>query len=186
MQAANLPVVTLLQAVRKVIHDFEQTSIPSNDRTGVAIRCHASAADAPSELEMPWTLDALGRSRQFIEAQARQAGLADDAGDALTLAAVEAATNVIRHVTPALVDASVLVRVADTPASVEVSFYYIAEPYVPLAREPDFSGASEGGFGLYIIANSVDTVTYDSPAAAVARIHLCKHKSALPTEARDN
>lgn len=141
----------------------------------MGIRCHASAADAPGELELPWTLDALGRSRQFIEAQARQAGLAD-----------EAATNVVRHVAPAFVDASILLRVADTPASVEVSFYYIADPYVPLAREPDFSGESEGGFGLYIIENSVDAVTYDSPAAAVARIHLCTHKSALPHHARNS
>lgn len=104
-----------------------------------------------------------------VVSQARLAGLADVAGDALILEAVEAATNVIWHVTPALVDASVVVRVADTPASVEVSFYYIAEPYVPLAREPVFSGESEGGFGLCIIENSVDAVTYDSPAAALAR-----------------
>lgn len=186
LQAAKIPVTTLLQAVRQSIHDFEQTSVPSDDRTCLAIRCNASAAESPSELELPWRLDALGALRQFIDERARSAGLSDTACDALILAAYEAATNVIRHAKPSFLDARLLVRMEDTTTSVEVSLYYVSKPYVPLPREPDFSGESEGGFGLYIIENCVDVVVYDSPAESVVRVYLRKNKSGPANNTQDN
>jgi hypothetical protein len=41
-------------SVRKSIHDFEQTSVLSDDRTFMAVRCNASVDDATAELELPW------------------------------------------------------------------------------------------------------------------------------------
>jgi PAS domain S-box-containing protein len=186
LQTANVPVVTLVQAVRRSIHNFEQREVPSDDRTCIAIRCNASDTETPIEIELPWKLDALAAMRQLIEERAGLAGLSENACGALVLAAYEAATNVIRHATPSLCDANLLVRVADTARSLEVSLYYIGAPYVPVAREPDFSGESEGGFGLYIIENCVDVVVYDSPAESVVRVYLCKNKTEPPSGISDS
>jgi anti-sigma regulatory factor (Ser/Thr protein kinase) len=38
----------------------------------------------------------------------------------------------------------------------------------------DFSGASEGGFGLYVIEQSVDSVEYTSPMPGIASVRLVK------------
>jgi hypothetical protein len=112
-------------SVRKAIHDFEQTSVPNDDPTCMAVRCNASVDDATAELELAWRLNTLGALRQFIGERARMAGLSDDDRDALILEAYEAATNVIRHTTPSLVDLSLLVRVKDAPTLIEISLYYI-------------------------------------------------------------
>ena len=43
--------------------------------------------------------------------------------------------------------------------------------------DPDFSGESTGGFGLFIIENCVDRVTYGSPMPGIASIALYKEGS---------
>ena len=45
----------------------------------------------------------------------------------------------------------------------------------PEDPQPDFSGDSEGGFGLYIIKNCVDRVEYASPAPGISSIRLAKY-----------
>jgi anti-sigma regulatory factor (Ser/Thr protein kinase) len=58
----------------------------------------------------------------------------------------------------------------------DVSFHYLGQPFAPPDGDPDFSGASEGGFGLYIVRNSVDEVSYDTLGFGVQRIQLSKHR----------
>ena len=43
-----------------------------------------------------------------------------------------------------------------------------------MAPEPDLSGASSGGFGLFIMENAVDRVSYDVPLPGMVRISLYK------------
>jgi len=58
---------------------------------------------------------------------------------------------------------------------------YEGEPFFPpSAPSPDFSGHSEGGFGLYIINSSVDQVDYCSPMPGMASIRLLKKLKQLP------
>ncbi|MEI6414574.1 MAG: ATP-binding protein [Pseudomonadota bacterium] len=133
-------------------------------------------APVSSHLELAWHLNELGLLRQAIAAMALDAGLPDEARDALTLAAFEAATNVIRHVKCPLPDATLQVFLENTDPAVNLSLYYLGEPFSPDDTLPDFSGDTEGGFGLYIIENSVDEVIYDTPVPGVCRIWLCKRK----------
>jgi phosphoserine phosphatase RsbU/P len=176
LHAANLPVTTLLEGVRKVVADFEHASELSDDRTCIAIRLKASGAELSTELELPWDIGGLGAMRDFVEFHAGTAGLSEDACGALILATYEAATNVLRHAKRCLVDSKLLVRAELHDSSIDVSLFYVGDSFVPTRREPDFTGHSEGGFGLYIIENSVDAVRYESPAPGVALIHLSKRK----------
>ncbi len=42
---------------------------------------------------------------------------------------------------------------------------------------PDFSGASDGGLGRFIIGNLVDSIDYDAPLASVVRVTLVKRSN---------
>ena len=176
-----LPAPTLVQAVRKAVRDFEGEVALSDDRTCIALS-HAPQDSNSNELDidLPWRLDGLAPIREAIAAAAEQTGLADDARDALILAAFEAATNVVRHAESPLPDASIHCRIKAADDSLVLSLYYLGEHFVPAETTPDFSGDSEGGFGLYLIRNSVDEVVYDSPAPGVCRVHLRKQKA--PTQ----
>jgi anti-sigma regulatory factor (Ser/Thr protein kinase) len=60
----------------------------------------------------------------------------------------------------------------------EIVFHYPGEAFVPGHIQPDFSGEKQGGFGLFIVEQSVDDVVYDSPLPGICRIRLVKHMPA--------
>jgi sigma-B regulation protein RsbU (phosphoserine phosphatase) len=184
LHEAQVPLVTMVQAIRARVHAFEGSTIPSDDRTCILMRVEDPPARGQGpdmhEYNLPWTMESLSLLRIYVEDLALNLGMSDDARDALILAVYEAATNLIRHAEPPGIQPSVCVKVADNGPDVEVSFYYLGAPFVDMQREPDFSGGSEGGFGLYIIRNSVDEVRYDSPVEGVARVYLRKSKLAAP------
>jgi sigma-B regulation protein RsbU (phosphoserine phosphatase) len=89
------------------------------------------------------------------------------------LAAFEAATNVIRHVPPPFPDATISCRIVREATRVIVEIWYLGEPFVPPAEpEPDFSGNSEGGFGLYIMNQAVTSVVHESALPGVCCTRL--------------
>ena len=177
----GLPAPTLVQGVRKAVRNFEGEVALSDDRTCIALGYAPQGSDRNAlDIDLPWRLDGLAPIREAIAAAAKQAGVADDARDALILAAFEAATNVVRHAESPLPDASIHCRIEEADDSLVLSLYYLGEHFAPAETTPDFSGDSEGGFGLYIIRNSVDEAVYDSPAPGVCRVHLRKQKA--PTQ----
>jgi phosphoserine phosphatase RsbU/P len=83
------------------------------------------------------------------------------------------ATNVIRHVAPPFPDATLSIRITLAASAVTVEIWYLGEPFQPPAQlQPDLSGESEGGFGLYIISQSVGSVTYENPLPGVCCTRL--------------
>ena len=98
-----------------------------------------------------------------------------DDTNALILASFEAATNIIRNARLLVGNATITCRIARESNALVVELIYPSEAFTPPAQvEPDFSGESEGGFGLYIIESSVDSVEYSSPMPGVACIRLVK------------
>lgn len=173
----QIPPQIIVQAVRKAVQDLEPSNRQRDDRTCIALQlCSADdCADPPQSLSLPWALDALTPLRLEVEAMAARAGLDEDASHALVLAAFEAATNVIRHNPMPLADATLHCRLEIHDGSLSVCLHYLGEPFDASERAPDLSGISEGGFGLYIIRNSVDEVSYDSPVPGICRIRMTKH-----------
>jgi phosphoserine phosphatase RsbU/P len=173
----QLPAEMVLQVVRKALREFEQRADLIDDRTCIAMKL--DHADGPAGFNrifsMPRRLDSLGILRKEVGDMAKLTGLDDQARDALTLAGFEAATNVIRHTPQALTDETLHCQLAGNEDALTLSIYYLGEPFTPIETSPDFSGNTEGGFGLYIIDNSVDEVAYGSPAPGVCRILLAKN-----------
>jgi anti-sigma regulatory factor (Ser/Thr protein kinase) len=132
---------------------------------------------APFVFTLPWRLEGLGDLRARITECA--SSLPEDAAAALILASFEAATNVIRHAPLRVGDATLTCRITRESDAVVVELIYPSEAFTPPAElHPDMSGESEGGFGLYIIAQSVDSVAYSSIMPGVASIRLVKRASA--------
>lgn len=185
MQASDIPVTILVQAIRKAVGDFEVRELPTDDRTCLAVHFEGAASRGAQtlSLDLPWSLGELTKMRQSIKAFLAAAGLEETARDALILAAFEVATNVIRHADQHLHNNTLHVRLEDKGRSVDASFYYLDELFAPEYGKTDFSGLSEGGFGLYIIRHSVDEVVYDSPAQGVARVRLSQRKDRPPGQA---
>lgn len=181
MHAAHVPPTMIVQNIRWHVNEFENHAAPLDDRTCVALQLGRDMAvdTQAKQFELPRALDQLTPLRKQIEEAGARANLDETAIQSLVIAAFEAATNIVRHTPPRLVDATIHCALHIQPQRLELDLHYLGSAFTPLDFEPDFSGESEGGFGLYIIRNSVNEVEYTSPVDGICRIHLVK----TPTEA---
>ena len=139
---------------------------------------------APFVFTLPWSLEGLGGLRERI---AECAGwLSEEDADALILASFEAATNVIRYAPLMVGDATLACRITREHDSLIVELIYPSAVFTPPSEvQPDLSGESESGFGLFIMEQSVDSVEYDSPMPGIASIRLVKRANPRPQQHAD-
>jgi serine phosphatase RsbU (regulator of sigma subunit)/anti-sigma regulatory factor (Ser/Thr protein kinase) len=190
---ANLLPTTIVQALRGAQRRFIGGGPGADDLTAVMVCLRPrrsglvrSVEDriAPLVFSLPWNLEGLGGLRDQIMACA--GNLAQDDTDALILASFEAATNIIRHARLLVGDATITCRITRESDALAVEMVYPSESFTaPTQVNPDMSGESEGGFGLYIIEQSVDSVEYASPMPGVASVRVVKRAGVVqpaPTE----
>lgn len=177
---AELPDAVALQILRRDLAQSLKSDRLTDDQTVMMVRSRPAAnpmqqgADHGTQLEMfslPMRLDALPALRKWLIKVSTTWTTAQS--EALLLAVFESATNAIRHTTASLVDASLNLRLTRDASSIVIELFYLGKPVViNTRREPDFSGISDGGFGLYIIASLLDTVSYDSPLPGLVRMRM--------------
>lgn len=181
-RAASLPPSSLLQSMRQQVRNFVGNDVLDDDQTAIMVellpgrtppRGSIGQRVDPSLLILPWRLDGLGVLRSRI---AETAGhLPEDEKQAIILASFEAATNILRHAKPYFSDATIACRLIRRSDEYSVELIYPGPDFSPPDDpQPDYSGNSEGGFGLYIINNCVDAVEYASPMPGVSSIRLIK------------
>ena len=173
---------TLLLALRSDLANHVQHNPGQDDCTAIVVQLHptpqeqaADGADGKvtAHFEIERRLDCLTQLRAHI---------ADFAGhhpeqcfQALILAAFEAATNVVRHAPEKLQQEKLSVTLECVDNKVSVELFYAGDSYSPgTPPAPNFSGQMEGGFGLFIMENSVDRVLYSNPLPGLASIRLEK------------
>ncbi len=179
---ANLLPTTILQALRGAQRRFIGGGPAADDLTAVMVSLQPRRTGlerrvedriAPFVFSLPWNLEGLGNLRTQIMVCAGH--LPVDDTNALILASFEAATNIIRNARLLVGNATITCRITRESNALVVELIYPSEAFTPPAQvEPDFSGESEGGFGLYIIESSVDSVEYASPMPGVASVRLVK------------
>jgi anti-sigma regulatory factor (Ser/Thr protein kinase) len=182
---SNLPAAAALQLLRLRIANFSAHARIADDKTVLMVRLRplrngqlrlASARRNADYLTLPLRVDALPALRDYIE-HASAHWLRDDA-EALLLAVFETATNAIEHTRSPLDDACLACRITSTPDRLAIDMFYLGDPVqVDADAMPDFSGASDGGFGLFIIRSLVDSIDYDAPLAGVVRVTLVKRSN---------
>ena len=176
----GLPANIRMQALRRAVRDFAGERGMLDDRTAVMVTLRAPGDDdagppgpgrGEETFDLPWQAARLEPLRRRVATAA--AFLGTDAANGLVLAAFEAATNVVRHVPPPFHDATLSCRVRRDAAQVSVEIWYLGEPFRPATEPaPDFSGDSDGGFGLYIMSQAVDRVAHESPLPGICCTRL--------------
>lgn len=79
----------------------------------------------------------------------------------LELAVTEAASNIIRHAHRGMASLPIEMVIEADPEQVSVTLYHSGPAFDPASAPPPvFNGSREGGFGLYLIRQSVDDVRY--------------------------
>ena len=155
LRMIGVPPALLVQCVRRAVLQFTGNPEWSDDFTTIAIWRNGARRDFNYE-EFARDLNELRRLREWV-GTCCATFLPDDCKQRLIFAAVEIASNIIRHADVPVRGAAFLCHYEVSPTEVRLDFYYLGTPYDrSKVAPPDFSGATEGGFGLYIIEQSVD------------------------------
>lgn len=179
---SDLPPSAVLSSLRFDLLEHAGQASVRDDCTAILIQASQGMCDCygshgrgtvTQHLELPRSTHKLHLLRHAIAAFALD--LPEDFVQSLLLAAYEAATNIVRHAPTRLPDAPLSVLLERSEHEISVMLVHQGEMFVPQGDPtPDFSGNSEGGFGLYIISRSVDRVEYGRPMPGLASIALHK------------
>lgn len=172
----------LVDAMNAAVRAFVGNAPVADDLTCVAVRVHgrAHAVSHTTSLDLAASLEELPRLRALVAAAATgpPAGLAEDRLRGLVLAVNEAFVNIVRHALDGRSGERVRVETLVDAGHVEVSLVHDGIPFDPsTVAPPDFEGGRDGGFGVYLIAASVDEVRYeDGPEGRRVRLTLWTHR----------
>ncbi|MBP9143258.1 MAG: SpoIIE family protein phosphatase [Thermoanaerobaculia bacterium] len=157
----------IVDAMHAAVRTFVGSAPISDDLTCVAVRIHGRARSGShaTALDLTANLDELPRLRAMITSAAAgpPASLDETRLRALVLAVNEAFVNIVRHAVPGRTDARIRLETIVDSERVEVSLVHDGIAFDPAtAPTPDFEGGRASGFGVYLIASSVDEVRYEN------------------------
>jgi phosphoserine phosphatase RsbU/P len=164
---AGLEPEALLARVQAAAVEFTRAQTFVDDLTCVAVRIEtvaAAASLAHAELEISSTLSQLVLVREFVGRFCHALpppALTEDSIAQLQLAVTEAASNIVRHAYHGQAGQPIQLEADVFADRIVLRLYHMGESFDPKQVPPPvFDGSREGGFGVYIIAQSVDEVQY--------------------------
>ena len=154
----------LIEQIRLEAVAFSSSERFGDDFTCVAVRIEERRLPLlHAEIEISSDLKELARARAFVREVCT--GLAppppEETIDQLELAMTEAASNVMRHAYGGRTDRSIQLVAEAFDDRIVLRLHHLGQSFDPATvRPPVFDGSQEGGFGMYIISQSVDEVRY--------------------------
>jgi PAS domain S-box-containing protein len=126
-------------------------------------------------LELEVHLDSIAKVRTMVNEDAVRLGFSVTEASLITVAAVEAFTNIVRHAKGLLPGAPVEILSTRLQNSLQIELIYLGDYFKPAIdlHKPNLDEFPEGGFGLSIIQDVCDEVYY-AHEAGVNTIRLCK------------
>jgi sigma-B regulation protein RsbU (phosphoserine phosphatase) len=175
----------LIDAVRQAVVAFSRCETFTDDLTCVAVKLEDSAGETSvshSELEVLSDLSELGRIRDFVRSfcsDRLSPAMSEVRVSQLELAVTEVASNIMRHAYRGRTDQLVQISVEAFADRVWLRLSHTGETFDPKAvGPPAFDGSREGGFGVYIVAHSVDEVRHGRDDRGRNCISLMKYRFA--------
>jgi PAS domain S-box-containing protein len=155
----------LVDAIRRAALAFAGCDRPTDDLTCVAMKVSEVRQPlARSEAEIDSDLKDLYRARMFVQEFCRMVpgGLLDEDDIAdLVLAVNEAASNIMKHAYRGRSDQRIQLEAEATSDRVSIRLHHLGDSFDPtIVPPPALDGSRESGFGIYLIARSVDDVRY--------------------------
>ncbi len=171
----------LIEKVKNTIVDFSQSDKFADDLTCVAIKIK-KCADSPqiklAQHVFPGDLDQLSSIRSFVQnilEESLSGKLVDEDVIKVILAVNEAAANIMKHAFKNKQEESIQIAVGIYPAwffinlTYKSDFFDWAQPRIPFRGD-----SGEGGYGMYIISQAMDSVIYSSDDSGRCCICLVK------------
>lgn len=145
------------------------------------IREHEKTGKQRATLVTTSALAELARIRAFVTGFCRLASppVADEQTAALELAVNEAAVNIMEHAYAGRPDGRIDLEARDYGDRVTIRLLHSGTGFRRAdVAEPVFDGTADGGFGIYIIEQSVDEVHYGTDDNGSQEVVLTKLKTA--------
>jgi sigma-B regulation protein RsbU (phosphoserine phosphatase) len=167
-QNARIEPENLIKRIWNDIVTFSHSEIFDDDVTCVLVKIDKESSSqvlsAEAKLEIASNLKELPRVRAFIRKffERIQDSLLDEKRiNLIELAVTEVTANIIKHAYASRTGGPIQINANVSSGEVELRFYDWGDNFDPeLVPQPVFDGSSEGGFGLHIIAHTVDQVLY--------------------------
>ena len=155
----------LIEAIREAVIAFSGARTFADDLTCVVAKLLPYEAPvARADIGIGSALSELHLAREFVEAFCEALPdhrIAEDGVASLVLAVDEATCNVMKHAYHGRDDQRIDITAEAFNDRVAVRLRYQGAPFDPSAiPPPSFDGSRESGFGLFMIAKSVDGVRY--------------------------
>lgn len=155
----------LITKIRMSVVAFSNSETFADDLTCVVVKIEERKLPlARIETEISSNLGELAHSRAFVREFCQSipgAALPEDSTEELDLAVNEALSNIMKHAYRGRTDQRIQIVAEAFADRVVLQLHHLGEPFDPGAvPPPDFNGSRENGFGVYIIAQSVDEVRY--------------------------
>ncbi len=175
----HLEPMALVEAIRTDVLAFSESERLGDDLTGVAI--HVQEDEPPiarAEDEIRSRLDQLRRARTFVRDFCRDLPgrpIDEEGVFSIELAVNEAASNIMQHAYRGRTDQAIRLEAQAFPGRILVRLRHSGDPFRPTAGalpEPNLS--RESGFGLHLIAGSVDGVRYYHEGRGRSCVELVK------------
>ena len=170
---------SLVDTIRTTVAKFAGSDQFTDDLTCVVVQVDGRAESSLCEqLVIQGDLRDLRRAREFIRSFCGRlpgSWLDQDEIAELELAVSEAASNVIKHVYHEHPDESIYAEAEANANRVTIRLRYRGDAFDPsVVPPPSFNGTRESGFGLYLIAHSIDDVQYSRDDGGQNCIELIK------------
>ncbi len=176
---AHLAPDALIEAVRQAVVAHSHAETFADDLTCVAVRVAGEENDRAT-LTVSSRLSELEAVRAFVRAFCEKLpppALSSHALNLLELAVNEAASNVMRHAYEGRENGQIVVEADANDERVRVRLRHEGKSFDPAhAAPPTFDGSREGGFGVYLITQSVDEVVYGQDEDGQNSVTLVKRR----------
>ena len=173
----------LLNAIHSAVVAFAGAGACADDLTCVAVMLKDAAGEpvlAHAECETTSDTTELGPMRAFVRAFCGGlpvSVLDEESVSSLALAVTEAASNIMRHAYQGRADQRIRLTADAFADRIILRLAHRGKTFDPgTVRPPAFDGSREGGFGVYIIARSVDEVRYNRDEQGDNCIYLVKKR----------
>jgi phosphoserine phosphatase RsbU/P len=154
----------LIERIRLAAVEFSSSERFGDDLTCVAVRIEDRLLPlVRAEIDIISDLKELSRARAFIREFCARLDQppGEDTVNQLELAVTEAASNVMRHAYGGRSDRRIQLDAEAYEDRIVLRLHHLGQSFDPEAvRPPSFDGSREGGFGMFIISQSMDEVRY--------------------------
>lgn len=167
----------LLDKIKEAVLTHSQSARCEDDLTCIIIRVAPDRVGALETISLSPRLSELQNLRNFLSQAGGKCGLSRPRLNELVLAAHEVMTNIIRHAEVTGLEPKIEVQTNPIINGITVSLKYQGRSFSPPEKiELPLLPASEGGYGLYIIERSVDSVQYHHEPPNQNEIVLVKYR----------